>query len=74
MKKGNPQPRCLMLKNGESFALDLKTETLKFRCCDCGLVHWMFAKLVEDRILCFHVIRDERATAAVRAWKKRKRR
>lgn len=44
-------------------------------CCDCGLVHRIDFGLVpygSGKKIVFRAWRDERATAAVRAWSRRK--
>jgi hypothetical protein len=41
----------------------------KMACCDCGLVHKLDFRVRKGRIE-FRVFRDNRATAAMRRWKK----
>lgn len=43
----------------------------RMACCDCSLVHEMDFRIYEGRIQ-HRARRHERATAAMRAWKKRK--
>lgn len=38
----------------------------KEQCCDCGLVHKMNFKILENGDISVQTMRDERATAAVR--------
>lgn len=46
-------------------------KNFKMMCCDCSLVHTLNFR-IEGRNLAVQVFRDERATAAARAAKKRK--
>jgi hypothetical protein len=46
-------------------------EGYRMSCCDCGLVHEMDFRIYEGRPQ-FRARRHKRATAAMRAWKKRK--
>ena len=59
--------KCHVLENGELFTVDTKKEILKFRCCDCGLVHWADID-IRGKVVSFRLFRDNRATAAVRRW------
>ena len=63
--------KCHILDNGELFTIDTKQEIFKFRCCDCGLVHLVDIE-VQGKVVNFKFYRNNRATASVRSWKKRK--
>ena len=62
---------CRTLENGELFTIDTDSEYLKFRCCDCGLVHLIELE-ISGSVVEFRLYRDERSTSAVRAWKTKK--
>lgn len=42
---------------------------IKFRCCDCGLVHKMSLKIASDGSIAMAISRDNRATSASRRYK-----
>ena len=42
---------------------------IKFRCCDCGLVHKMSLKVAQDGSIAMAISRDNRATSASRRYK-----
>lgn len=47
-------------------------EGFRFSCCDCGLVHAMEFALDSTEAIIFRVRRHNRATASVRAARKKK--
>ena len=56
-------------KDGDALSID-KDGVFFIRCCDCGLVH-VFQLLPKGRLHKLHAWRDNRRTAAVRAWMRR---
>lgn len=55
--------------DGESVDVKYKEDPLLWACCDCGLVHH-FEYYVDGDILTIHNWRENRATAALRRYKK----
>ena len=54
------------LKDYEGFEVDPKKETIRFACCDCGLVHDMGVAFVGKRRVQIAFRRNNRSTAQLR--------
>jgi hypothetical protein len=62
--------RYKKLKSKDLIKLNVKKENLKFACCDCGLIHLFDFTINKDELF-ISVVRDNRATAQYRRWRKR---
>ena len=65
--------RVHQVEDGDTYTVgieDLPME-IKVRCCDCGLIHWVLLTS-RPKGYAFGIRGDNRATAAVRGWEKRK--
>ncbi len=54
------------LADYEGFEVDPKEETIRFACCDCGLVHDMAVVIVPKKRVQLAYRRHNRATAQLR--------
>ncbi len=56
------------LSNYEGFEIDPKEETIRFACCDCGLVHDMGVAIVGKKKVQIAFRRCNRGTAQLRRY------
>jgi hypothetical protein len=65
-------PKTKRMKDGEGISIE-KGKIFRFSCCDCGLTHDMVLVTYENEpeLIGLALRRNNRATSAMRRWKKR---
>ena len=68
---GTYEKHDAVTEDGYSEWVQPVTRGYRMQCCDCGLVHTLDFR-IDDGNVQFRVKRNNRATSAIRAWRKKK--
>ena len=58
------------IEDGDTIELNKRGETIKFGCCDCGLIHKFSIAIQKNGRVGVMIRRDNRATAQLRRYNK----